>query len=292
MVHSTWGDWFVREEVEATDPDGASVWYLGCNGFVLRSREATLYIDPYFADGDPPNVFRMIPVPMDPADATLCDAVLVTHEHIDHMHPPSYGPFVENLGADLYAPGASYTDPDYDGDLRAPDDRRTVVEPGDSFAVGDFTVHVRGANDPDALEPVSYVIEHESGTFFHGGDSRPADTFADVGAEFGLDLGVLALGSVGNVYYPDDDETRVTRWYNDENQVVEAANDLGLTRLVPSHYDMWRGVGADSKVLFDHAASYRYPRVVERMVIGDRVDFGEPGVVQPRLLRRGSSRGR
>ncbi|MFD1525766.1 MBL fold metallo-hydrolase, partial [Halolamina salina] len=49
MVHSTWDDWFVREEIEATDPgDGVVGWYLGCNGFVLKGSEGTtLFVDPY-----------------------------------------------------------------------------------------------------------------------------------------------------------------------------------------------------------------------------------------------------
>lgn len=104
MVHSTWGDWFVAEEIKASTLEGVSLWYLGCNGFVLRTAETTVYLDPYFGEGDPPNTIQTIPVPMDPADATECDAVLVTHEHVDHVHPPSYGPLVEGLGADIYAP--------------------------------------------------------------------------------------------------------------------------------------------------------------------------------------------
>jgi len=284
MVHSTWDDWLVGE-IEAADPDGMAVWYLGCNAFVVRTPETTVYVDPYFGDGDPPNIVRMIPVPIDPADATDCDAVLVTHEHIDHMHPPSYGPLVNDLGADLYAPEASYESPDYDGDLDAPEDRRHVIAAGETFEVGDFTVHVRGANDPDAIEPVSYVVEHDSGTFFHGGDSRPAEAFETVGEAFDLDLGMLAVGSVGAIHHSDEGGPRRTRWYMDENQIVEAANALELDRLLPSHYDMWRGVGTDPKVLHDHAASFPHPRVIERVVVGDRVDFGAPGIVQPRSLR-------
>lgn len=285
MVHSTWDDWFVRDEIEAATPDGLSIWYLGCNGFVLRTSSTTVYVDPYFGDGDPPNIVRMIPVPIDPADATLCDGVLISHEHIDHIHPPSYGPLVEDLGADLYAPEASFTDPDYDGDLRAPASQRQTVERGDSFTIGDLTIHVRGATDPDAIEPVSYVVEHESGTFFHAGDSRPSNHFEEIGSEFDIDVGVLAFGSVGNIHDPDTGRTERTVWYNDENQVVEAANTLELSRLVPSHYDMWRGVGADPKVLSEHAASFSHPRSIECVRIGDRIDVGRPGIVTPVSLR-------
>jgi L-ascorbate 6-phosphate lactonase len=281
MVHSTWGDWFLREQVEARRPDGVAVWYLGCNGFIIRSAETTLYFDPYFADGDPPFTVRMIPVPLDPADATLCDAVFVSHEHIDHMHPPSYGPLVEE-GATLHAPAASFTDLDYRGALRAPEGDRRVVAAGDTVDVGDFTVHVRPAHDPDAVEPVSYVVEHDAGTFFHAGDARPAEAFAETGRTYDIDLGALAFGSVGNIRYPEDGETRRTTWYMDENQVVEAANQLELDRLIPVHWDMWRGMDADPKAVHEHATSHRYPRVVEVAKVGDRLSLSAPGVEPPR----------
>lgn len=283
MVHATWDDWLVSE-IERSNPEGVAVWYLGCNAFVLRSSSTTLYVDPYFADGDPPKLVRMVPVPMDPADATDCDAVLVTHEHIDHMHPPSYGPLLE-AGASLFAPGASFGSPDYDGDLLIGADERNTVQTGDAVEVGDFTVHVRGANDPDAVEPVSYVVEHDAGTFFHGGDSKTTDEFADVGTEFDIDLGVLAVGTVGRIHYPEEGDTRSRKWYMDENEVIEAANALQLDRLLPSHYDMWAGVTADPKVLHEHAASYPYPRVVDVVRIGDRVYLDAPGVVPPSTHR-------
>jgi L-ascorbate 6-phosphate lactonase len=283
MVHSTWGEWFVRDEVEATEPAGASCWYLGCNGFVIRSAEATLYIDPYFADGDAPELVRMIPVPMDPADATLADAVLFSHEHIDHVHPPSYGPLVENCDAAVYGTSACWDGRQhYEGDMRL-GGNETEIGVGDDFEVGDFTVHVRGANDPDAFGEVSFVVEHDSGTFFHGGDARPGE-FEAVGEEFDIDLGALAFGSVGTIHDPETGHGERTVWYMDENQVIECANALGLDRLVPTHHDMWRGMDADPKVLHDHATTFEYPHVVERVRIGDRLDFGEPGIRKANAL--------
>ncbi len=285
MVHSTWGDWLVRSEIEAADPEGVSLWFLGCNGFVIRSPEATIYVDPYFGDGNAPGIVRMIPVPMDPADATECDAVLATHEHIDHMHPPSYGPLVEDLGADLYAPGASFDDPDYDGPLQAPEARRNRIEPGDAFEVGDLTVHVRGSHDPDSIEPVSYVFEHDAGTVFHGGDSKPAPEFEAIGREFDVDVGILAFGTRGNIADPEGGAPDRVSWYMHGDQVIEAANDLRIDRLLPTHYDMWNGVDGDRKVIFEHARTHEYPRRVDPIRIGDRIDLGSPGITLPAALR-------
>jgi L-ascorbate 6-phosphate lactonase len=278
-IHATWGDWLVSE-IEQDDPEGVAIWYLGCNGFVVRSATTVLYIDPYFGDGNPPGLVRMIPVPIDPAAVTECDAVLITHEHIDHMHPPSYGPLLRDDGR-LYAPSASYESLDYGGDLRVDEERRTVVGAAETFSVGDFDVHVRGAHDPDAIEPVSFVIEHEAGTFFHGGDSKPASAFAEIGAAFDLDMGALAFGTAGRIYHGDDGETRPTKWYMSEGEVVEAANDLRLSRLLPTHFDMWKGVVADPKSLHEHAASFEYPRAIEILSIGDRAELVQPGVYSP-----------
>jgi L-ascorbate 6-phosphate lactonase len=149
-----------------------------------------------------------------------------------------------------------------------------------------MTIHAFAANDPDALGEVAYVIDHESGTFFHGGDTRPAaESFRRIAASFDIDLGALAFGSVGRIYDPAADRADRTRWYMDENQIVEAANQLALDRLLPTHYDMWRGMGADPTGISHHARSYEYPRVVEHGVIGDRFTVAEPGRQRPLALR-------
>jgi L-ascorbate 6-phosphate lactonase len=42
-------------------------------------------------------------------------------------------------------------------------------------------------------------------------------------------------------------------FYNDGDEVIEIANQLRLDALLPSHYDLWRGVLADPKALHEHA---------------------------------------
>jgi L-ascorbate 6-phosphate lactonase len=276
MIESDWGDWLVRD-IEAAEPEGVAVWYLGCNGFVLKgSGGTTVFVDPYVGLGDPPRTVRMIPVPFDPADVSEADAVLATHEHTDHVHGPSQAPILAGTGASLYAPDDSLAVAREEGwteEWGVSDDQFEEVAEGDTFAVGEFTVSVEAANDPDATHPVAYVFEHEAGTVFHGGDTKPADSFADVADRYDVDLGVLAFGTVGMVPDGETGEPTRTRWYSDENQVIEAANALEIDRLLPSHFDMWKGLTADPTALHRHAASFEYPRTLEVVEIGDRVDL-------------------
>ncbi|WP_435349394.1 MBL fold metallo-hydrolase [Haloarchaeobius sp. HRN-SO-5] len=276
MTVSDWGDWLPRAVEDAT-PDGIALWYLGCNGFVLKASDGTtLFVDPYVGLGDPPRTVRMIPVPFDPADVTEADAVFATHEHTDHVHGPSQAPILAKTGASLYAPDDSLSvardDENWPANYDVSDDQFHEVSEGATVSVGGFTVHVEAAHDPDATHPVSYVFEHDGRTVFHGGDTKPSDTFAALGDRYDVDLGILAFGTVGTIPDKETREPVRTKWYNDENQVIEAANDLQLDRLLPSHWDMWKGLTGDPTALHDHARSFEFPRRLEIVEIGDRVD--------------------
>jgi L-ascorbate 6-phosphate lactonase len=271
-VESDWSDWLLRD-VESATPDGLALWYLGCNGFILKSSGGTtVFVDPYLGIGDPPRTVRMVPVPFNPEDVTECDAVLGTHEHTDHVHGPSQAPILAGTGADYYT-----TDSGHDvvreeawlENYSVTDDQLHEVTEGDALEIGDLTVHVEPANDPDAEHPVSYVFEHEAGTFFHGGDARPGE-FESVGDRYDIDVGVLAFGTVGNIDDKETGEPVRTKWYNDENMIIEAANELQLDTLVPTHWDMWKGMTTEPTVLHNHASSFDYPATLSIVEIGDR----------------------
>lgn len=270
-VHSDWGDWLPRE-VAAADPDDLTLWYLGCNGFILKSDDGTtVFIDPYLGTGDPPRTIRMIPIPFAPEDVVEADAVFATHEHTDHTHGPSQGPILAGTGSAFYGPEAAVEiatewPEKYDVDV----DAISEVSVGDTFELGSLTIHVEPAYDPDAISPVSYVIEHESGTFFHGGDARPSDDFEAIGTRYDIDLAVVAFGSSGMILDKETREPSHTTWYADENQAAEAANQLRTDRLIPTHWDMWKGLTADPSSIRDHVRSFQYPRAIEILEIGDR----------------------
>ena len=276
MTASDWGDWLVRA-IEDAEPEGVAVWYLGCNGFVLKgSGGTTVFVDPYVGLGDPPRTVRMIPVPFDPTDVAEADAVFATHEHSDHVHGPTQGPILAETGATYYAPDDSLAVVEEEGwtdEYAVSPDQFVEVSEGDTFEVGEFAAHVEPANDPDATHPVAYAFEHESGTVFHGGDSKPTAAFEDTAARHDIDLSVLAFGTVGMLPSRDGTGKEKKRWYSDENGVVEMANALETGRLLPTHWDVWKGLTADPSVLLHLATSFEYPLRLDVVAIGDRVDL-------------------
>jgi len=272
---SDWGDWLPRAIADA-DPDGLAVWYLGCNGFALKSSSGTtLFVDPYLGTGDPPRTIRMIPVPFAPEDVREADAILATHEHVDHVHGPTQAPVLERTGAGFYATASGMDVVRSEGWLEEYDvipDQLERVREGDAIRIGDLTISVEPANDPDAEGEVAYVVEHQSGTFFHGGDARPG-AFESTGQAYDIDVGALAFGTVGMIQDKETRRPKRTQWYNDENTIIEAANALQLDRLVPTHWDMWKGLTADPTALHHHANSFEYPRGLEILEIGDRLNI-------------------
>ncbi len=272
MVHSDWGDWLPRAVADA-DADFAC-WYLGINGLVCVAGETTLFIDPYCGTGDPPRTIRMVPVPFDPADVRRADAVLATHEHTDHVHAPTQAPLVAD-GARYVAPEASMAvvrEEAWTERYDLPADRFETVVPGDEVTVGDFEIAVHDANDPDAEVPVSYVVRAAGRTLVHPGDARPgpfADRIAD---RYDVDVAVAAVGSTGRIPEKETGTPATTTWYSDPDEAVELGRRLGADRLVPTHFDAWKGLTTDPAVLVDHARSFDRPGRVQTVEIGDRFD--------------------
>src|SRR5436190_3002827 len=117
----------------APERDVELTW-LGQSGFVLRAAGATLLVDPFLSA----HPDRLVPAPDRPEAFVGLDAVLVTHEHIDHLDAEA----CRTLAA--ASPGALFVAPrPITGQLTAlgiEDARIVGIQPNGSTGVGAATV--------------------------------------------------------------------------------------------------------------------------------------------------------
>ena len=73
------------------------VRFLGQSGYVLQTNRSKIIIDPYLSDsvnrvaGRP----RLLPLPFLPNEID-CDAVVCTHDHLDHLDPDTVTKIPQN----------------------------------------------------------------------------------------------------------------------------------------------------------------------------------------------------
>jgi len=140
----------------------AFVWFNSYSGVMIRTPTKTLLVDP--ADVDP-RVFKTV------------DAVLVTHEHADHLD--------ESIIRDVHRRTQCPIVADSTSAKRLADaiasDKLFEMRVGKEMKLGNISVRAEGFNHP-ATTPVSYVITSEDGVrVFHTGDSLPYPGMKQIG---------------------------------------------------------------------------------------------------------------
>ncbi len=225
------------------------LWYLGQSGFAFKTSAATILADPYLSDSvdraspADPAFARSYPPPVLPRQLKGVTAVLCTHSHLDHTDPDTLLPLAQNPGTLFCSPEADYLEK-----IGLPPGQTRGVSAGQPFALPGCTVHPIRAQHAIAGQPpegpaVSYLLQFETGLcVFVGGDmclyqglaqtvGRFAPTVAIVPIN-GRDAAREAAGIVGNT---------------DAREAVHFALDIGVELLIPCHYDLYPGNGADAQ---------------------------------------------
>ncbi len=161
------------------------------------------------------------------------DAVLVTHNHMDHMD----GPTLRRLPGDPLFVVPTGLATWFRG-------KRRVAELGwwDHLDLDGLRIHFvpsqhwsrRGAFDENATLWGGYVLEDGTTRVYHSGDTSYFEGFHDIGAKLGpLDAAMLPIGA----YEP--------RWFMktqhmNPDDAVRAFRDLGAARFVAMHWGTFK----------------------------------------------------
>ena len=118
------------------------------------------------------------------------DAILITHEHYDHLDTHLVANLQSKTGCLVVADQTS-------SKLLArsvPGDKLVTVKPGSQVSVGEAKIYVEECNHPPASTPVTYIIEAGGLKVYHTADSLPFKRMAEIGATHEPDITFCTVG--------------------------------------------------------------------------------------------------
>ena len=151
-------------------------WFNQYAGITIKTPSKTIVIDP---------------VDVKPRDFKVADAVLVTHEHYDHLDQSVVAELQKLTGCLVVADPTSFRR------LRnvIPPDKLQEAKQGSEIKIGEVSAKVEKSNHPPAATPISYVIASEDGLkVFHTADSLPFPEMVEIGEREKLDVAFCTVG--------------------------------------------------------------------------------------------------
>jgi L-ascorbate metabolism protein UlaG (beta-lactamase superfamily) len=156
------------------------VWLNRYAGITIKTPSKTLVIDP---------------VDVKARNLQNVDAILITHEHYDHLDPALVSEIFKLTQCNVVA------DPTSHRKLRntIPSEKLQEVQPGSDVKIGEVLVRAEQSNHPPAATPVSFIITSDDGVkLFHTADSLPFPQMAAIGEKERFDVVFCTVGIAPN----------------------------------------------------------------------------------------------
>lgn len=259
-------------------PGSLRIWWIGQEGFVIKSSRQIVYIDPYLSDycervtrGKPNEHVLITRPPLHPSDVDHADVVLCTHDHADHLDPDGIPVIARSSPRARFVVPRSALETMLKLGVAA--DRISTLTGDDDLSIGGLKVraipamHEKFNRDPEKGFPyLSYVLTLEGLNLFHAGDTIPYEGQAARAAGQRIDVAFLPING--------RDEFRHKLSFAGNFTCAEAvafakAVRAGLT--IPMHYDKFKintgDVNEFSRLARQSGIPFRVMRVGQSIVI-------------------------
>lgn len=265
-------------EIQTTSlpKSSAALWNLGQAGFILKSGASDEWIvfDPYLTSSieeqNPGTEFvREYAPPLEPVDLSSAAAVLITHQHDDHLDPQT----VKGLCA--VSPQAKIVVPaPHTGLLREDVNEAQIVaaKAGERMFIGQFQVDpipaAHSAYETDSFGNhlyLGYCVTAGDIRVFHSGDTVVTPELVEAIADFQPHVVLLPInggdferekrGIVGNMGF---------------REAADLAAAVHADLLIPVHYDMFPNNRDNPAYLVDYLFSHHRAQKFHLMAVGER----------------------
>lgn len=203
-----------------------TVRFLGQSGYVVKTPNTEIIIDPYLSDsvnrvaGRP----RTLPIPFAP-ETVCCDAVICTHNHLDHLDPDTVCKINNNQLFITTNEGKAELEKSGKKNIQA-------LDIGDTVSVGDIEITAVFAKH--TVEAFGIVLKAEDKTLYFSGDTLFDERLYKIAA-YKPDVTFICInGRLGNMHV---------------NEAVKAAQKIGAEINIPNHYDMFES-NSENPALF------------------------------------------
>jgi L-ascorbate metabolism protein UlaG (beta-lactamase superfamily) len=151
------------------------VWFNNYAGIIIKTPSKTLLVDP---------------VDVKARSLKNVDAILITHEHYDHLDQRLIAEIQKATGCTVIADPASTKSLQH----AIPPEKLQEIRPGAETKIGEVSVKAEKCNHP-AAAPVTFIITSEDGVkVFHTADSLPFPELAAIGEREKFDVVFCTVG--------------------------------------------------------------------------------------------------
>ena len=258
-VFPEWGT-YLNEEIENTKAKSGTfvLWWFGACAFFLKTpKNANVLVDNYSGPSiatlwDPDTKvgvlrqtgalsqvwLRLNPHVVDPFAFKEVDALISTHDHVDHCDIYTIKPLLRNTNCQFIGPHKSCLK---FAEFGVPKERIVEMTVGDSFKIKDLEIIAVESADKTVLFEVedpakgideaslNYIFKTPVGTLYDAGDSHYSNMFFKHGKEYKIDVALVAFGD-----NPDGMTDKMTPY-----DAFRVAKALRTKVLIPVHYDNW-----------------------------------------------------
>lgn len=190
--------------------------FLGQSGYVLKTENSEIIIDPYLSDSvnRVANRPRILPIPIQPKNIK-CDAVICTHNHLDHLDPDTVAEIIDNQFFITTNEGKTEL-------LKMGKSNVVSLNVGESIDVGDF--EITAVFGDHTVEAFGLIIKAEDKTLYFSGDTLYNERLFDI-AKYKPDITFICInGKLGNM---------------NVNEALVVAERIGAKINIPNHFDMF-----------------------------------------------------